>query len=115
MVIGAVIFLFSSIGTSTIFPLSMGVAFYFVGESTEEILIFLKGPGAAHLHPFFKSAVGCIDYIFLNLSALDLKAAAIYGLPVKAVDLFYVSISALAYISILLVLSVLLFKKREFL
>jgi uncharacterized membrane protein YfbV (UPF0208 family) len=53
------------------------------------------------------------SWIFPNLAAFDLKTTAAYGLHVSAGYLTWVAIYGLSYIGICLVVTILIFQRRE--
>jgi uncharacterized membrane protein YfbV (UPF0208 family) len=53
------------------------------------------------------------SWIFPNLAAFDLKTTAAYGLPVNAAYLAWIALYGLSYIGICLILTVLVFQRRE--
>jgi len=89
--------------------------FYFIGESIEEVKIFIEGVGKEKTSPIVKAVAQFAYYIFPNLSAFDLKPHAIYGLPLDYGNLLFVFFYSIFYTAIILTLSVMIFRRREFL
>lgn len=115
LIITSAVFLFSSFATSTFLPLALSFIFYFIGESTEEVKIFIEGIGKEKISPIVKIIAQFAYYIFPNLSAFDLKPHAIYGLPLDYSNLIYIFFYGIFYTGIILTLSIIIFGKREFL
>ena len=103
------------LATSTFLPLVLSFIFYFIGESIEEVKIFIEGVGKEKTSPIVKAVAQFAYYIFPNLSAFDLKAHAIYGLPLDYGNLLFVFLYSIFYTAIILTLSVMIFRRREFL
>ena len=115
IIITSAVFLFSSFATSTFLPLVLSFIFYFIGESIEEVKIFIEGVGKEKTSPIVKAVAQFAYYIFPNLSAFDLKPHAIYGLPLDYGNLLFVFFYSIFYTAIILTLSVMIFRRREFL
>lgn len=113
-IMASAIFLFSTIATSTFLPFGVGIAFYFVSESIENVKRYIEGYGMDLTAPAVKFMTKLIYYIFPNFSAFDLKKEAIYGLTINSADLIYLFFYGVFYITILLVISVTIFNRREF-
>ena len=115
IIIVSAVFLFSSFATSTFLPLVLSFIFYFIGESIEEVKIFIEGVGKEKTSSIVKAIAQFAYYIFPNLSAFDLKVHAIYGLPLDYGNLLFVFLYSIFYTAIILTLSVMIFRRREFL
>ena len=115
IIITSAVFLFSSFATSTFLPLVLSFIFYFIGESIEEVKTFIEGVGKERVNPVVKAVAQFAYYIFPNLSAYDLKPHAIYGLPLDYGNLLFVFLYGIFYTAIILTLSVMIFRRREFL
>jgi ABC-type transport system involved in multi-copper enzyme maturation permease subunit len=115
IIITSSVFLFTSFATSTFLPLILSFIFYFIGESTEEVKVFIEGIGKEKISPLIKAVAQFAYYIFPNLSAFDLKPHAIYGLPLDYMALFFVFLYGIFYTGVILTLSVIIFSRREFL
>ena len=115
IIITSAVFLFSSFATSTFLPLVLSFIFYFIGESIEEVKTFIEGVGKERVNPVVKAVAQFAYYIFPNLSAYDLKPHAIYGLPLDYGNLLFVFLYGIFYTAIILTISVMIFRRREFL
>jgi Cu-processing system permease protein len=115
LILSAVAFLFSSFSTSTLLPLALTVAIYIAGTSAIKVKGYFEAAGSQAWGGGFKLLVNFIFYLLPNLSAFDLKNQAAYALPVQTGDLFFVAFYGVIYISVVLSLTAMIFKKRDLL
>ncbi len=113
LIIVAVAFLFSSFSTSTIFPLAVTIGVYIAGASAIKVKSYLETLSGANWGIGFKLLVNSAFYLFPNLSAFDLKAQAAYGLSVNSLNLIFVALYGLLYISVMLFVTVVIFNRRD--
>ncbi|WP_316348227.1 ABC transporter permease subunit [Desulfuromonas acetoxidans] len=113
---GIVVF-FSTITTSSFITLIFSVATYLVGISLEEVLFYLKGQAASKdvvaseaLHSFLE----VVAWIVPNFAAFDFKVEAAHGLAIESGRLAISAGYGFCYIVLLLWLSTVIFRRREF-
>lgn len=111
----AVAFLLSTVSTSFFLPIFGTIATYVAGSATQEVYDYLHTQLGAQLPPGLKATALAFYYLLPNFSAFDLKANAIYSLPLDPAGLALTLGYALVYIAILLTFATLLFTRRELL
>jgi ABC-type transport system involved in multi-copper enzyme maturation permease subunit len=113
-ILGAIIVLFTSVATSSIFPFLLSCAVYAVGESTQTVKRYIaSGMVGKDFPPAFKVLTDIIYYIFPNFSLFDFKAYAIYGLPFSG-KLFLISVAyGVSYAALCVFVTVVLFERRD--
>ena len=113
-ILGAVIVLFTSVATSSIFPFLMSCAVYAVGENTQTVKRYLaSGMVGKDFPPVFRVLSDIIYYIFPNFALFDFKAYAIYGLPLSGRLLLVSAAYGAAYAAVCLFFAVMLFERRD--
>lgn len=111
----AVAFLLSTVSTSFFLPIFGTIATFLAGSATQNVYDYLHTEQGAQLSVGVKSAALAFYYILPNFSAFDLKANAIYSLPLDFGGLALTCGYGAAYIAILLTAASLLFTRRELL
>jgi Cu-processing system permease protein len=113
-ILGAVILLFTSVATSSIFPFLMSCAIYAIGENTQTVRRYIaSGMVGKDFPPVFRLLTDIIYYLFPNFALFDFKAYAIYGLPLSG-KLLLVSIAyGTMYAAVCLFFAVILFERRD--
>ncbi|EKD40861.1 MAG: hypothetical protein ACD_74C00149G0001 [uncultured bacterium] len=109
----AVAFLLSTVSTSFFLPIFGTVATFLAGSATQEVFDYLHTAQGEQLPAITQKAALLFYYVLPNFSAFDLKANAIYGLPLATGDLWLTMGYAVVYIAILLTVASLLFARRE--
>jgi ABC-type transport system involved in multi-copper enzyme maturation permease subunit len=109
----AVAFFISSVATSSFLPLVITIAVYYFGQSISRAKALLESSQGNIFNPAFKVIVDAAYYVIPNLSLFDFKARASYNLPVSPKELLSVFSYGFLYISILLLLSIKIFNKRD--
>lgn len=104
---------FSTLSTSFFLPIFGTLGVYFAGTASQEVFEYLNSDIAENLSPLVKSCAEAFYYILPNFSAFDLKVQAVYGLPLDAMSLLGTLLYFLAYLAVLLTLSVWLFERRD--
>lgn len=114
MVLLACVFLWSSLTTSTFLATMLTLSTYTIGQTIEEIVRFMavQTPGV-EFSPFFKKTIILLLYIFPNLAAFDLKQLAAHGHLTTLVHSVYLCSYGLAYITVAMTLSIMLFMRRD--
>jgi Cu-processing system permease protein len=111
----AVAFLLSTVSTSFFLPIFGTIATFLAGSATQNVYDYLHTDQGAQISSGIKVTALFFYYILPNFSAFDLKANAIYSLPLDLGGLFLTFGYAVAYIAILLTAASLLFTRRELL
>jgi Cu-processing system permease protein len=115
LIIGAVTLMFSAFATSTFLPLALSVGIYFASYSTEAVKYYVEtGIGKAQVAPVIRWLANLAYWMLPNLSAFDLKAQAIYHLPLDSRALALTQIYGVGYLFVLLSLAMMIFSRREF-
>jgi ABC-type transport system involved in multi-copper enzyme maturation permease subunit len=101
--------IFFSTFSSPFLSVALTFAVYVIGHFGEDL---------KNLNSIVKSVVlpyvaKGVYYVMPNLSALDVKAAVVHGLPVSATSMLLATASCMLYIATLLVGSVLIFSRRD--
>jgi len=111
----AVAFLLSTVSTSFFLPIFGTIATFLAGSATQEVYDYLHTDQGAQFSPAIKATALFFYYLLPNFSAFDLKANAIYSLPLDPGGLLLTFGYAVVYIAILLTSASLLFARRELL
>ncbi|MBW2187340.1 MAG: hypothetical protein JRG71_13375, partial [Deltaproteobacteria bacterium] len=108
---------FSSITSTSFITLIFSMASYIVGISLEEVVFYLRTQAAteevvasAALH----HTLEVVTWLVPNFAAFDFKLEAAHGLTLEWSRLWMSCGYGVLYISVLLVLASLIFKRREF-
>lgn len=116
LVVTAFAFLLASVSTTPYLPLVLGFAFALAARGLGPTLDFLRnGERSDPLHASLFGPV--LEYSFVwfpDLSRLDWRPLALYGLPVDSWSLALAALNAVAYITLLLVLAAQVFSRRNF-
>lgn len=109
----AVSMLLSCVSTSFALPFFCSIAIYLAGSASQQVYDFLHSSAAINQSPLVKLAGDIFYYLLPNFSAFDLHLQAIYGLPLVAEQLLTTFAYFVLYVGILLVLSIVIFERRE--
>lgn len=109
----AVAFLFSTVSTSFFLPVFGTIATFMAGGVIQQVYEFINSPSAKDIAPIVKAAAKALYYILPNFAAFDLKANAIYGLPLSAGGLLMTAVYFIVYTGLILSISAILFSRRE--
>ncbi len=106
--IAAVAVLFSSFATPQVAAFS-ALSFYIVGQSTSIVQGYLMKQSG-----IFRVLMSIIFGIFPRLGYLDIKMEIVHRLPVPWTKFLYGTLYAVFYIVIVILISVMIFERREF-
>ncbi len=109
VVLNAISLCFSTIASSSVLGAIFTFFLYMVGMFTQDLNVLLKMVHTSYL----TFIITCIYYILPNLSILDLKNQAIYGIVPNFNQAAFLVLYALLYAGFLLIVSVLLFGNKE--
>ncbi|MDE0119201.1 MAG: ABC transporter permease subunit [Bdellovibrionales bacterium] len=109
LILLAIAFFFSSF-TSSFLVLVYSVLVFIIGHSANSIIFFLgKGEGDS----FFKLLVSIVTRVFPNFEKLNWRAQALYQDSLVAGELLSCSIYSFSWIIFLLIITGLLFKRKQ--
>ena len=115
IIIAGISILFSSFSTNIFLPLFATLGFYVIGNVSQTVMDYIRSPHGKDLPSFSVYLSKAAYYIFPNLSALDLKFNAIYSLPLSPMHMITLLAYALLYLTVVLGLALLIFRRRELL
>lgn len=106
--------LWCSLTTSSFLATLLTICTYLVGQTVETIVRFIAAKfSGISISPLIDYATQGIMYIFPNLGAFDYKQHATHGLPIQLSEMTFLCLYGAVYISIMLLLSMLVFGKRD--
>jgi Cu-processing system permease protein len=113
LVVLAIALLWVSITTHPFTAVLLSILSYFIGHNVENVKDIITASEMFADNPVLIRLTGFASWVFPNLAAFDLKTTAAYGLQVSAGYLTWVAIYGASYIGICLVLTILIFQRRE--
>lgn len=113
ILLAAVAILLSCVSTSFALPFFGSIAIYLAGSASQQVYDFLHSSAAINQSPLVKSMGDILYYLLPNFDAFDLHLQAIYGLPLVTNQLLTTFAYFIFYVAILLVLSIVIFERRE--
>jgi ABC-type transport system involved in multi-copper enzyme maturation permease subunit len=111
LILTALAQLFTSVTTSSYIALLLTACAYFIGHNVEMVRKMFTGWD--DLSVLLRRLIDVVTWVFPNLSAFDLKTAAGYGLPLEGADLVWVAIYGVSYLSVVLIVTIFIFQRRE--
>jgi Cu-processing system permease protein len=105
--------LFSSISTSFFLPVFGTIAVYLIGGASQQAYDYVLSPAGQTLSPVVRQAAGILYYIVPNFSAFDLKANAIYALPLDIGTLALTAVYGILYTAVVLIVAAAVYSRRE--
>lgn len=114
MVLNSVVFLWCSLTTSSFLATLLTICTYLIGHTVEDMVHFmsLKTPGV-EISQVTQTIVKASLYIFPNLASFDTKLDAAHSILMSGEELIFLLTYGGCYISIMLFLSVVIFRKRD--
>jgi len=113
ILLAAVAMVLSCVSTSFALPFFCSIGIYFAGSASQQVNDFLHSSAAVNQSPLVKLMGDVFYYLLPNFNAFDLHLQAIYGLPLVANQLLTTFAYFVFYTGILLVLSIVIFERRE--
>ena len=114
LVISSISLLLNSFATSTFLPMALTLVIYFIGQSTMLVKDYLQtAPEAKAISPIVAFLAKGSYYIFPNLAAFDIRSSFVYSLPVSRPYLMIVALYALFYLSVVTLVAVYFFGRRD--
>ena len=105
--------LFAVLTSSAFMAMILSLATYFIGQNIELLVKLLASTTFKEPSVAVYMAAEAISWVFPNLAAFDLKSAAAYGLPLDSAYMIWTLLYGLVYTSLLLVVTSLIFNRRE--
>ncbi len=103
-----------SISTSSFLALMLTLASYFIGHTLDDIVAFVNTNAPKNsTEELIREVINTVQYLFPNLSAFDAKLAAAHGIVMPAGEILMLTLYGVAYLSALLVLSALIYSRRD--
>ncbi len=110
MVVTAIALMFSTFSSSSTLSAIFTIAAYIIGHLTEELrLIGNKLPDS-----FMKSTISFFYYFLPDLDNFNIKGKVVHGIYVSASYISLITLYGLLYISVVLLLSGVIFQRRDF-
>lgn len=113
IMVAAVALLFSSLSTSFYFPFIATLVIYFCGSASQEVYEYIISDYGKTMSVVAKTIITSVYYCIPNFAAFDFKVQAVYALPLSLQGLLFTGGYFLIYTSILLLVSVWVFNRRE--
>lgn len=115
ILITSIILFFSSITSTSFISLILTIAAYIIGSTNEVVkgLLEAKMQGV-EIGPATATIIKLVYYIFPNMSAFDLKAQAVNGIPLETGYILWTTSYWLIYTSIMIAASAIIISRREF-
>ena len=113
ILLAAVAIVLSCVSTSFALPFFCSIGIYLVGSATQQVYDFLHSSVGINQSQLIQMAGDTLYYLLPNFSAFDLHLQAICGLPLVMNQLLTTFVYFIFYTSILLVLSIVIFDRRE--
>lgn len=112
----SVLLFFSSLTTSSFTAMLLTVMVYFIGNSIGDLRDFAESQSAieAGFPIIFRTILRIVHFIVPDLAKFDLKIFSANGLPIPSDFIVFSVIYAIIYSTILILLSMKAFERREF-
>ncbi len=110
MVVTAIAMMFSTFSSSSTLSAIFTIATYLIGHLTEELKIL----GDKFPDFFMKSAVNFLYYILPNMDNFNIKGKVVHGLYVSPSYMIMVTFYGFLYIGAVLLISGVIFQRRDF-
>lgn len=104
---------FAVLTSSGFMAMILSLATYFIGQNIELLIKLLSSAKYFEHSAQIELAATIFSWIFPNLASFDLKTAAAYGLSLEPAYLIWTLLYGLAYTSLLLIFTSLIFNRRE--
>lgn len=115
-VVAAFALLISTLSTVQMLPVALGAMFAVAGKSLGAVLDYLErgADGDANIMGRFGPLMEFIKWILPDLSRLDWRVWPMYGLQLADGAILYGVLLAVGYLTVLVSLAVMIFRRREF-
>lgn len=115
MLLAAIALLVSCLSTSFYLPFFVTIAVYLAGSASQEVYEYLLGDYGKTIPSLIKMLIKGVYYIVPNFSAFDFKVYAIYSMPPDPRGILFTLGYFLLYTSLVLLVAVKAFNRREML
>jgi ABC-type transport system involved in multi-copper enzyme maturation permease subunit len=110
----AMVLLWSAVTTSSFLAMLLTLATYLIGHTLDDIVAFVNSNAPNNItEEIIRDVVSYVQYVVPNLSAFDLKLSAAHALIPALSDLLILFAYGGAYIAGILMVSILIFNKRD--
>ena len=113
LILMAVSFFFACLTTSEYLSMLFTIGIYVIGNSLETIIEVIKAGQFVQVGPAYLGMLKVVAWIFPNFSAFDLKVYLAYGLPLPWNQVIWTAGYGIAYISLIAVATLWIFKRKE--
>ncbi len=113
ILVAAVALLFSSLSTSFYVPFIATLIIYFCGNASQGVYEYIISDQGKTIPAFTRNVAVLIYYCIPNLAAFDFKVQAVYPIPVPFQGLLFTGIYFLIYTTIILMIAIWAFNRRE--
>jgi ABC-type transport system involved in multi-copper enzyme maturation permease subunit len=114
LILNGFVVLWSTVTTSSFLATLLTLFSYVIGQFVDDVVRFLQVKVTlAEISQSVRMTVGVAKYLFPNLAAFDLKSVAAHGLVIPMTDVYTLAAYAVVYITVLLSLAILFFKRRD--
>jgi ABC-type transport system involved in multi-copper enzyme maturation permease subunit len=105
--------LFSSVSTSFFLPIFGTIAIYLVGGASQQAYDYVVSASGQTLSPISRQLAELLYFVLPNFSAFDLKANAVYSLPLDYSAVVLTASYGVVYSVFVLAVAVAVFSRRE--
>ena len=113
MIIIALAIFFTAVTSNSFLAMTLTACGYFIGQNVEVVRKVYRRDGNETGNEMFRQLIEIISWIFPDLAAFDLKTTAAYGLPLQAYELCWTGLYGISYGGIILIITILIFQRRE--
>ena len=113
LVVLAIALLWVTVTTHPFTAVLLSLFSYFIGQNVETVKSIIVTSQMFAENPMLIRVIEYVSWIFPNLAAFDLKTTAAYGLTTDGGYLMWVAAYGFSYIGVCLVMSVLIFQRRQ--
>lgn len=113
--LNAMVIFFSTITTSSFITLLFSISIYIIGQTIEEVVMFLKSRNADEMifSDTISKVIDVAQYILPNLSVFDLKTQSAHSIGISAAYLLNITLYSAVYSLMLLLGAAMIFNGRE--
>lgn len=113
ILVTSVALLLSSLSTSFYFPFIATIVIYLCGSASQEVYEYVLSSYGKAMSAVTRTVISSVYYFIPNFAAFDFKVQAVYPLPLSIKGLLYSGVYFLIYTTIMLLIAVWAFNRRE--
>ena len=113
LVMTAISVLWVSITSHPFTAVLLALMTYFIGQNSENVKNIIISTKIFSPDAISMKVINMVSWLLPNLAVFDLKTTAAYGLPLDAVSLTWTGLYGLSYIGMSLIITILIFQRRE--